>query len=307
MSTFSNVEVRLAAGQRITAKYNAPSKLAQDNVKVFIAFRNDKRYMWTNWWLRELYHTYPVLAPAIKAIRLWFEARGLVGDRMFDGPTIQMMVIHILMMQGVIPPLEQGSAFALKSRCKNNKPLSLKRLAREVPPRTEREEALLLNKTIRRFFLEFAGFDWELNGVQVTRPLVLQDQDLSQYKGDGGKITVKDPWDTLNPNYTGTGRNFAAQIKSIQVRRYFSRCCDEARKDLHASGSDGNHFGDVSDEDIDQVQIGLSIHGLPLQPPPTPREIQEKGADALPRRFAMMTLSDGTDPRHCASCSSAQQ
>jgi hypothetical protein len=271
MSSFSNVDVRLAAGQRITAKYIAPSKLAQDNVKMFIAFRNDKRYIWTNWWLRELYHTYPVLAPAIKVIRLWFEARGLVGNGLFDGPTIQIMVLHILMMEKVIPALDAGSAFAFKGRCKNNKLMSIKRLGRNAPQLTEREEALLLNRTIRRFFLEFAGFDWELNCVQVTSPLVLQDHDPTQPKADRGVINIKDPWDTLNHYYTGTGRNFAAQIKSIQVRRYFSRCCDDTRIDLHAKQGH-----EVSDGDIDPLQLGLSIHGLPLQPPPTPKEIPKK-------------------------------
>jgi hypothetical protein len=129
-------------------------------------------------------------------------------------------------------------------------------------------------------------------------PLVLQNHDPTQPKADRGVIKVKDPWDTLNQYYIGTGRNFAAQIKSIKVRSYFSRCCDDTRIDLHAKQGH-----EVSDGDIDPLQLGLSNHGFPLRPPPTPKEITEKGADAFPRRFATMTLSDGTDPRH----SSAQQ
>jgi hypothetical protein len=59
------------------------------------------------------------------------------------------MVLHILMMEKVIPALDAGSAFALKGRCKNNKLMSIKRLGRNAPQPTEREEALLLNRTIR--------------------------------------------------------------------------------------------------------------------------------------------------------------
>jgi hypothetical protein len=253
-SSFSNVIVRKQSGL-VAAFWNAPSQRKEDGIEVLLNFRNDLRHLWTLWWLRELNDTYPFLQLFVRSIRLWAEGEGLMGEsgrnRLFSGPMLQYMAIHVAMQEGLIPVMDWRLIRELKKRSDQSITGWTGAgvgLSNQPPPSTEKT-AETVCRLIRSFFQEFKDFDFDTCAVQLIDPLILCDQGSEHppTTDQPAVMRIHDPWGHRKEGaeVAEPGKNVAAHVRTTNERRYFQSCCRFASHLLFGS------------DDVDPSALGL--------------------------------------------------
>jgi hypothetical protein len=286
-SSFDNVR-GWTDTNRLTARWNAPTRKTADDIELSVCFLNDRRYLWNAWWLKELGCTYLWLGPVIRIITLWAEARGLVGDGrrgVLSGPVIQLMVIHVAMEAKLLCPMDERTVSGVRSRQEKGDKERM-----ESPRAPVAVQAQIVNRLVRRFFRYFREFEFEFNCVQMEAPIVRRDNppDHERPRGKGvdrrhmDPVRIYDAWGVkkeVNPAPIATvgeetGRNVAAGIKTRTVIQYFTACCEDTNEKLDT-------ISDQDDREVQPSQLGLSDTGSPLEPIPELEKILKKGSALL--------------------------
>jgi hypothetical protein len=255
----------------------------KDAFEVLINLRNDKRHLWTCWWLREINATNSFMQPFIQSLRLWCEGKGLMGenrrDRVFSGPMLQFMAIHVAMQEELIPAMDQRQIRALKERCDRDDFSWMGKYSHQKPP-TPEEKARIVCRLLRSFFDEFKDLDFRQNAVQVIDPLILCDQGpgFSPAIPTLNTMRIRDPWGTRKEGSAEMepGKNVAAHVRTHAEREYFQKCCREA----YELTKNEDQYADIL-----PCQLGLTDSGKPFRRPPPAKEIRMHGEGAVYRPY----------------------